>query len=126
MHNTATPERFSLMLGLLVLMLANVPRYLAGGHETRLTLIYMACAVVAAVAVMHWRLLAQPERARVPTMIRRLCFALLAGLILMGGWHALMTDWISWQLFIVHGATLGLLIHAVWLWWRPANEAPST
>ena len=48
------------MLGLLVLMLANVPRYLAGGHETRLTLICMACAVVAAVAVMHWRLLAQP------------------------------------------------------------------
>ena len=125
MHNTATPERFSLMLGLLVLMLANVPRYLAGGHETRLTLICMACAVVAAVAVMHWRLLVPPERARVPTMIRRLCFALLAGLILMGGWHALMTDWISWQLLITHGATLGLLIHAVWLWWRPANEATS-
>lgn len=125
MQNTATPERFSLMLGLLVLMLANVPRYLAGGHESRLTLIYMACAVVTAVAVMHWRLLAHSERARLPILIRRLCFALVAGLALMGGWHALMTDWISWQLLIAHGATLGLLIHAVWLWWRPANEAPS-
>ncbi|NLC20773.1 MAG: hypothetical protein GX771_02540 [Halomonadaceae bacterium] len=125
MHNTATPERLSLMLGLLVLMLANVPRYLAGGHENRLMLIGMACVVVAAVTVMHWRLLAQPGRARLPTLIRRLCFALLAGLALMGGWHALMTAWISWQLLVAHGATLGLLIHAVWLRWRPANEAPS-
>jgi len=125
MHNTATPERLSLMLGLLVLMLANVPRYLAGNHENRLMLIGMACAVVAAAAVVHWRLLAQSERARLPTLLRRLCFALLGGLVLMGGWHALMTAWISWQLLIAHGATLGLLIHAVWLWWRPANEAPS-
>lgn len=125
MHDTATPERLSLMLGLLVLMLANVPRYLAGGHENRLTMIGIAIVVVAAVAVMHWRLLAQAGRARLPALIRRLCLALLAGLALMGGWHAMMTAWISWQLLIAHGATLGLLIHAVWLWWRPVNEAPS-
>jgi len=113
------------MLGLLVLMLANVPRYLAGGHEERLTLIGIAIAVVAGVAVMHWRLLAQPERARLPVLIRRLCVALVVGLVVMGGWHALMTAWISWQLLIAHGATLGLLVHALWLWWRPVSEAPS-
>lgn len=112
-----TPERLSLMLGLVVLMLATVPRYLAGDHGTRLNLILVALAVVAVVIVAHWRLLDVAARRRLPGLLGRLGLSLAAGLAGMGLWHALFTDWISWQLLIAHGATLGLLLHALWLWW---------
>jgi hypothetical protein len=120
MTATPTAERLSLIAGLLVLMLATVPRYLAGGHDNRLNLIMLAIAVMAVVAVLNWRMLDTSERARLPALGKRLGISLLAGLVLMGGWHALFTAWISWQLLIAHGATLGLLMHALSLWWRPA------
>ncbi|KAA0014669.1 hypothetical protein F0A17_03240 [Billgrantia pellis] len=112
-------ERLSLLLGLMVLMLATLPRYVAGGHDNRLTLILIALAVVAVVALTHWRMLEGSERARLPLLLKRLLVSLVVGTALMGGWHALFTAWISWQLLIAHGATLGLLLHALWLWWRP-------
>lgn len=114
----STPERLSLMLGLALLMLATLPRYLAGGHETRLNLILIALAVVVAVAVVHWRMLDTAARKRLPALLGRLGISLVAGLAGMGLWHALFTDWISWQLLIAHAATLGLLLHALWLWVR--------
>jgi hypothetical protein len=121
MNAAPTAERLSLLIGLLVLMLATVPRYLAGDHGNRLALIAIALAMVAVVAVMNWRMLDTGERARLPRLGKQLSMALLAGLVLMGLWHALFTAWLSWQLLIAHAATLGLLLHALWLWWRPAG-----
>ena len=118
-----TPERLSIMLGLVVLMLATVPRYLAGGHDNRLTLILMAAAVVAAVSAVHWRMLEPAERQRLPALLGRFGLCLVAGAILMGAWHALFTAWLSWQLLLAHGATLGLLLHVFWLWWRPTGAS---
>ena len=47
MQRTPTsPERISVALGLCVVMLATLPRYMAGGHETRQTLIFFALALV--------------------------------------------------------------------------------
>ena len=121
MSATPTAERLSLMAGLLILMVATLPRYLAGGHDNRLLLILMAIVAVAVVALFHWRLLGEQERAKLPLLARRLGLALVAGLALMSGWHALFTAWISWQLLLAHGATLGLLLHALWVWWRPLS-----
>lgn len=111
-----TPERLSLVLGLALLMLATLPRYLVGGHESRFNLILMALAVVCLVGVLQWRLLAAPERLRLPRLLGRLGLCLVAGLAGMGGWHALFSDFIGWELWLAHGATLGLLIHALSLW----------
>jgi hypothetical protein len=111
-----TPERLSLMIGLVAVMLAAVPRYLAGGHETRLTLISIALAVVAAAAAFQWRLLGAEARLRLGGLLRRLGLALLAGLVLMGAWHAVFSEWMSWEGLVSQGTTLGLLLHAVWLW----------
>ncbi|MCC5881176.1 MAG: hypothetical protein JJU25_00865 [Halomonas sp.] len=122
MNAEPTAERLSLLAGLLVLMLATVPRYIAGGHENRLSLIVIAIAVVAAVAIMNWRLLDTRERARLPRLAKRFGLALVVGLAVMGLWHMLFTAWISWELLIAHGATLGLLLHAVVLWWRPVSQ----
>ncbi|MCE8024818.1 MULTISPECIES: hypothetical protein [Halomonadaceae] len=120
MHAEPTAERLSLLAGLLILMLATVPRFIAGDYGNRLSLISIALAVVAVVAFLNWRMLDADQRRRLPQLGKRLLLALLAGLVVMGLWHALFTAWISWQLLLAHGATLGLLLHAVLLWWRPA------
>ncbi|TVU87206.1 hypothetical protein [Vreelandella titanicae] len=118
-----SPERISVALGLCIVMLATLPRYVAGGHETRQTLIIIALALVAFVAVIQWRLLAVEARRRLPQLCKRLVVMLLLGMVVMGGWHALFTDWISWQVFISHGATLGVLMHALSLWWSGERQA---
>ncbi|MBT2788884.1 MULTISPECIES: hypothetical protein [unclassified Halomonas] len=118
-----SPERISVALGLCIVMLATLPRYMAGGYETRQTLIIFALALVAFAAVVQWRLLAVEARRRLPQLCKRLVIMLLLGMAVMGGWHALFTDWISWQVFISHGATLGVLLHAISLWWSGERQA---
>ncbi|MBF56986.1 hypothetical protein KF947_00170 [Halomonas sp. FeN2] len=118
-----SPERISVALGLCIVMLATLPRYMAGGHETRQTLIIFALALVAFVTVIQWRLLAAEARRRLPRLCMRLVVMLLLGMAIMGGWHALFTDWISWQVFISHGATLGVLLHAISLWWSGERQS---
>ncbi|OJA04637.1 hypothetical protein [Halomonas sp. QHL1] len=118
-----SPERISVALGLCVVMLATLPRYMAGGYETRQTLIIFALALVAFAAIVQWRLLAVEARRRLPQLCKRLVVMLLLGMVVMGGWHALFTDWISWQVFISHGATLGVLLHAITLWWSGERSA---
>ncbi|MEL7968970.1 hypothetical protein AAG587_21625 [Vreelandella neptunia] len=118
-----SPERISVALGLCIVMLATLPRYMAGGHETRQTLIIFALALVAFVTVIQWRLLAVEARRRLPRLCMRLVVMLLFGMAIMGGWHALFTDWISWQVFISHGATLGVLLHAISLWWSGERQS---
>ncbi|QTF91180.1 hypothetical protein [Halomonas sp. BM-2019] len=111
-----TPERLSLMLGLLLLMLSTIPRYLVGGHASRLNLILIALLVVAGAAVVNWRMLEAEARLRLPHLMGRLGACMVAGLAGMGLYHALFTDFIGWELLIAHGATLGLLLHALSLW----------
>ncbi|MBT2774554.1 hypothetical protein J7J47_20205 [Halomonas sp. ISL-60] len=118
-----SPERISVALGLCIVILATLPRYMAGGYETRQTLIIFALALVAFAAVVQWRLLAVEARRRLPQLCKRLVIMLLLGMAVMGGWHALFTDWISWQVLISHGATLGVLLHAISLWWSGERQA---
>lgn len=118
MGATPTAGRLSLLLGLGVLMLATLPRYLAGGHETRLSLMLISLAVVAVVIVVQWRLLSREARSRLPALLRRLGLFLVTGLVVMTAWHTLTSDFFGWELLASHGATLGLLLHALWLWVR--------
>lgn len=117
-----TPERLSLMLGLLLLMLSTIPRFLVGGHDNRFNLILIALVVVAGVSVAHWRLLEAEARLRLPGLLKRLGLCLVAGLAGMGLYHALFTDFIGWELWIAHGATLGVLLHALSIWFRPSSD----
>lgn len=117
-----TAERFSVLTGVCVVILATVPRYVAGGHDTRQTLILMALVVVAIVTAFQWRLLPAEDRNRLPRLITRLAVWLVTGVVLMTAWHAMVSDWFSWQLLLSHGATLGLLLHALGLWWSAERE----
>lgn len=121
MGGQPTAERLSLLLGLMLLMFASLPRYLVGGHGNRFNLMLMALGVVCLVGVVQWRLLDAPARARLPRLLGRLGLCLLAGLAGMGGWHALFSDFIGWELWLSHGATLGMLLHALGLWVKPLS-----
>lgn len=112
-----SPERISVALGLCLVMLAVMPRYWAGGHDTRQTLIVIALVLVASATLVQWRMLSAALRQKLPGLLKRLALMMLLGMAGMGIWHALFTEWISWQVFISHGATLGLLLHALSLWW---------
>lgn len=115
----SSPERTSLMLGLVVLMLVSVPRYQVGGHETRLLMALAFAGAVTIAAAFHWRQLSPSSRERLPMLLRRLLACLVGGVAAIGLWHLLSGGWIGWELLISHGAGLGLLAHALWLWWTP-------
>lgn len=112
-----SPERFSVTLGLCLVMLATLPRYAAGGFETRQTLMLMALACVAVVALVQLRLLDKAARAVLPRLLKRLVLALIIGVALMTAWYAVMGEYLSWQMLASHGTTLGLILHALGLWW---------
>ncbi|UYF98464.1 MULTISPECIES: hypothetical protein [unclassified Halomonas] len=111
-------ERVGVAIGLCVLMLSVMPRYVAGGFDTRLTLLLVAIVLVAGAAIANWRMLSKEERKRLPSLLKRLVLSLGLGTAAMGVWHLLMTDWLSWQQFISHAATCGLLLFAVSLGWQ--------
>ncbi|MDR5898353.1 hypothetical protein QC823_05030 [Halomonas vilamensis] len=113
---TLTPERMSVALGLCIVMLATLPRYIAGGHETHQSLLLLAIVAVLAFVVIQWRLLDVKARKRLPSLLGKLALWLLLGAAIMTMWHSLMSDWFSWQLLLSHGATLGLLLHTLNLW----------
>ncbi len=81
----SSPERISVAVGVCVVMLATLPRYMAGGHETRQTLIAIAFTLVAVAAIVQWRLLPVLSRQRLPKLFKRLVAMLLLGTGIMGG-----------------------------------------
>lgn len=121
----ASANKVSSAIGLCIVMLAALPRYMVGGHETRLTLILMALVVVLVATVLQWRLLSHDGRQQLSGMLKRLSIMMILGVLVMGAWHALFTDWMSWQVFISHATTFGLVAHVVSLWWA-TDEGSAT
>ena len=117
----ASSARCSLLVGLLMLMLASAPRYYLDGHDTHLIMLSFGGIAVAALAFFHWWQLASEWRANLKALIRRLAALMIGGIVIMGLWHALFGAWSGWPLLLSHGATLGLLLHALGLWWKPAT-----
>lgn len=112
MATSMTPERLSVMVGVLVAILATLPRYLVYGNQGRLTLILIAFVAIAAVAVFAWRMLTVEARRQVPKLLGRLAIMLLLGVLLVALWQV-FTSGLDKLLLLSHGATLGLLIHAL-------------
>lgn len=82
-------QRVSSAFGLCIVMLATLPRYLAGGNETRLSLIIMALVIVLVAVVVQWRMLSAAERHRLPGMCKRLAAMMVLGVLVMGaGTHS--------------------------------------
>lgn len=112
-----TPERLSIMAGVLAVISATVPRYMADGHQERLILILMTFGVVMIAAVVIWRTLAPEARRQVPGLLGRLLIMLMLGGGLMAFWQAFRGD-VEPLLLLSHGTTLGLGLHALTLGWQ--------
>lgn len=118
-----TPERVSVLVGVVVAMLANLPRYLtAPGQSERAMLLGVALGVVAIVALLSWRLLDASSRQRLPGLFRRLGVALAAGLIAVAVLQWSQGGLQRW-LWLSHGTTLGLLGYAILVGWRRRARA---
>lgn len=114
-----SPERISLGAGLCAIMLATLPRYVAGGHDTRLVLMLGGVVAILVVTAVQWRWLGQAGRQRLPGLFARLAGLLALGVVLALGWYAAVgTAQGLMAVGLSHGATLGLLFYAVTLWRR--------
>lgn len=113
-----SPERISLGAGLCTLMLATLPRYVAGGNDTRIILVLMACAAIAVVMGIQWRWLPIESKQRLPGLLKRLLALLALGVGLAVAWYGVSGSGNGWQVSLSHGATLGLLLYALTLWRR--------
>ena len=124
MTATMTPERLSTLIGVLAAIAATLPRYMYGAvDQGRLLLILMAFAVVAIVAGIAWRMLIPSARKRLPGLLARLGFNLLLGCVLVAVWQWFDHGGVMLLLLLSHGATFGLLIHAVTVGWRRPGNA---
>lgn len=118
MAASMTPERLSIMVGVLAAIVATLPRYIAGGHQGQLILILLAFAAIAVVSVAAWRMLSHEARRRLPALLARLLLMLLLGAVTVGLWQLLQSGGIDGLLLLSHGATVGLLLHALLVGWR--------
>lgn len=114
---SVTPERLSIMVGVLAAIAATLPRYMAGGHQGRLTLILIAFVVILIVAGVSWRMLAPQAQRRLNGLLGRLLIMLLLGGVLIALWQFFMGG-LNPLLMLSHGATLGLLLHALTVGWQ--------
>lgn len=105
------------MIGVIAAIVATTPRYIHGGHQGRLVLILVACLAVIIVAFASWRMLRREARRRLPPLLARLLGMLLLGGLLTAFWQIFHDDF-NGLLLLSHGATLGLLMHALWVGWR--------
>ena len=123
MTASMTPERLSIMVGVLAAIAATLPRYVAGADQGRLVLILLAFAAVAIVAAVSWRMLAQPARRRLPGLLARLTIMLPLGCLLVALWQWVDQGRVAPLLLLSHGVTLGLLLHALTVGWRRRADA---
>lgn len=117
MAASMTPERLSIMVGVLAAIVATLPRYIAGGYQGQLVLIVLAFVAVTVVSVAAWRMLSQASRRRLPALLARLLGMLLLGAVVVALWQ-LIQGGIDGLLLLSHGATVGLLLHALLMGWR--------
>lgn len=121
--STMTPERLSVMVGVLAAMLATLPRYVVVGDQNRLWLILFAFIVVAAVVVISARMLPERGRRRLPGLLGRLLVMLPLGCVIVALWQWFEQGMLLPLLLLSHGVTVGLLLHALTVGWRRSRHS---
>ena len=115
-----TPQRVSVLAGLAVVMVANVPRFLMSGDNTRLMLIAGFAVAITALGVYIYRQLPDVAKGEVPMLMRRLLVWMVVGLAAMAAFNfaAPMLDRVQegGLEVLVDGLTLGLVAHVISLW----------
>ncbi|MCI0511229.1 hypothetical protein C8E00_101650 [Chromohalobacter marismortui] len=111
--------RLSVMIGLLLVTLCSWPRYQLGGYDTHSGLLAMVAAGLAVVIIAYWRRMTKKQRELLPARLKWLVVAFVAGGLIMALWHyGLASARTEWATVLSHGATAGLLLHAISTGWR--------
>ncbi|WP_027966799.1 hypothetical protein [Halomonas halocynthiae] len=119
---SASAERTSLMTGLVLVILCNVPRFMVGGYETRLILAVAFAVAVAIAGAFQWRQLSIVSRKRVPMLVKRLLGCFVGGIAAIGLMYWFSGGWIGWELWLAYGTGTGLIGFALWVWWMPQPD----
>ncbi|MCK0743534.1 hypothetical protein [Chromohalobacter nigrandesensis] len=111
--------RLSVMIGLLLVTLCSWPRYQLGGYDTHSGLLAMVAAGLAVVIIAYWRRMTTKQRRLLPALLKWLVLSFVVGGVVMATWHyGLASTRAGWATVLSHGATAGLLLHAISTGWR--------
>lgn len=120
-ETTTSPSaaRLSVMVGLLLVTLCSWPRYQLGGYDTHSGLLAMVAVGLAVVIVAYWRRMTVSQRRLLPIRLKWLAMSFVIGGVVMTTWYyGLASSRAEWATVLSHGATVGLLLHAISTGWR--------
>ncbi|WP_143748595.1 hypothetical protein [Chromohalobacter canadensis] len=118
---TTSPSaaRLSVMVGLLLVTLCSWPRYQLGGYDTHSGLLVMVAVALAVVIIAYWRRMTEKQRRLLPIRLKWLAMSFVVGGVVMATWHyGIASTLAGWSTVLSHGATAGLLLHAISTGWR--------
>ncbi|WP_299261986.1 hypothetical protein [uncultured Kushneria sp.] len=118
----ASGERISILLGLALTMLMAAPGYYIVRDNERLILVCGGVAALVVVSALLWQRASSSVRRGALTALKRLLLWLMVGVAATAIWQlatGLSQDWYQW---LPRAMTIGLLLHALYGWWRPAEQ----
>ena len=118
-EGSPSAARLSVMIGLLLLVLLSWPRYQLGGYDTHIAMLALIAGGLAVVSIAYWRRMTTAQRRLPPGLLKRLGVAFGIGCLLLAGWHHVLASTAAgWATVVSHGATAGLLLHALMTGWH--------
>ncbi|ARS54032.1 hypothetical protein [Kushneria konosiri] len=118
----ASGERISILLGLALTMLMAAPGYYIVRDNERLMLVAGGVAALVVVSALLWQRAASSVRKGTLTALKRLLLWLIAGVAATAIWQLVAGPSAYWYQWLPKGMTIGLLLHALYGWWRPAEQ----
>ncbi|WP_457808020.1 hypothetical protein [Kushneria sp. EE4] len=118
----ASGERISILLGLALTMLMAVPGYYIVRDNERLVLVCGGVAALVVVSAILWQRASSSVRTDVARSLKRLVLWLLASVVATALWHLVTGQAQFWYQWLPRAMILGLLLHTLYGWWRPAQQ----
>ncbi len=118
----ASGERISILLGLALTMLMAAPGYYIVRDNERLVLVCGGVAALVVVSAMLWQRASGAVQKGVLRSLKRLLLWLVAGVGATALWQVITGEPSFWYQWLPRGMTIGLLLHALYGWWRPAEQ----
>lgn len=118
----ASGERISILLGLALTMLMSAPGYYIVRDNERLILVCGGAAALVVVSALLWQRASSRVRKGALTALKRLLLWLMAGLAATAVWQLATGQSQGWYQWLPRAMTIGLLLHALYGWWRPAEQ----
>ncbi|REC96289.1 hypothetical protein [Kushneria indalinina] len=118
----ASGERISILLGLAMTMLVAAPGYYIVRDNERLVLVCGGVAALVVVSAILWQRASDNVKSDASQSMKRLLLWLAAGVVATTLWHLVTGQAQFWYQWLPRAMTVGLLLHALYGWWRPATQ----